>query len=121
MIRDGFVARWRDDDYDASPDGTDVRLYRSMPADGFVEVRPGRYVRVVPATEVTELAYVRTACTWRGHPFIVLGEQDGWLRLEYTGGHWPVAEELGLEVFDYGVYQGWAPPGEVTDLRQQWV
>ncbi|MFC7549078.1 hypothetical protein [Plantactinospora sp. GCM10030261] len=119
MIRDGFVARWRGDEYDASPHGTEVRLYRVDPADGFTEVRPGRYVRVVPMTEVSGVEYVRTACTWRGQPFIVLGEQDGWLRLEYTGGHWPVAEALGLETFDYGVYQGWAPAGDVTDLREQ--
>ena len=51
----------------------------------------------------------------------MLGEHDGWLRVEYTGGvgRWPQA--LGLEVFDFGVYQGWAPAAEVTDLREQRV
>jgi hypothetical protein len=117
-MRDGFVARWRGEEYDASPDGERVRLYRAEPADGFTEARPGRYVRVVPAADVADLSYVRTTCTWRGEPFIVLGEHDGWLRLEYTGGRAPVAEALRLEVFDFGVYQGWAKVTEVADLRE---
>ncbi|MFX0593447.1 hypothetical protein [Melissospora conviva] len=118
MIYDGYLARWRDADYPASPDGDDVRLYRDNPAEGFTEVAPQRYVRVVPATEVSAIVYVRTACTWQGQPFVVLAEHGDWLRLEYTGGRWPVAEALGLEVFEYGVYQGWAPAAEVADLRQ---
>ncbi|MER7455614.1 hypothetical protein [Micromonospora sp. NPDC126480] len=118
MTRDGFVARWQGREYQASPDGDGVRLYRPDEGDGFTEVRPGRYVRVVPAAEVDDLVYVRTTCTWKGQPFIVLGEHDGWLRVEYTGGRWPVAEALGLEVFDFGVYQGWAPAAEVSDLSE---
>jgi len=117
-MRDGYVARWRDREYDASPDGDQVRIYQPQPGDGFEQVRPGRYVRVVPASEVDDLAYVRTICLWRGEPFIVLAEHDGWLRVEYTGGRAPVAEALGLEVFDFGVYQGWAPANEVTDIRE---
>ncbi len=118
MIRDGYVARWQGREYQASPDGDDVRLYRPDAGEGFTEVRDGRHLRVVPAAEVDDLVYVRTACTWKGQPFIVLGEHDGWLRVEYTGGRWPVAEALGLEVFDFGVYQGWAPAAEVSDLRE---
>ena len=56
---------------------------------------------------------MRTTCVWRGEPFIVLAEHEGWLRVEYTGGLAPVARELGLEEFDFGVYQGWAPAAEV--------
>ena len=33
-------------------------------------------------------------------------------------GRGPIAESLGLEVFDFGVYQGWAPATEVTELRE---
>ena len=117
MIRDGYVARWQGAEYEASPDGEQVRLYRPDAADGFEEVRPGRYRRAVPATDV-KLDYVRTLCTWRGQPFIVLAEHDGWLRLEYTGGLAPVATQLGLEEFDYGVYQGWAPKSEVGEIRE---
>ena len=54
-MRDGYVARWQGREYQASPDGDHVRIYQPEPADGFDEVRPGRYVRVVPAGEVEEL------------------------------------------------------------------
>lgn len=118
-MRDGYTARWRNQEYEASPDGETVRLYRSEQTSGFDEVRAGRYCRIVPVSQVEDLAYVRTTCTWRGAPFIVLGEHDGWLRLEYTGGRRPVAESLGLEEFDFGVYQGWAPANEVVNIREQ--
>jgi hypothetical protein len=117
-MRDGYVARWRGREYEASPDGTDLRLYSSEPADGFTMVRPGRYMRVVPVSVVDEFCYVRTTCKWKGEPFIVLGEADGWLRVEYTGGKAPVARTLGLEEFDFGVYQGWVPLAEVTNLGE---
>ncbi|MGI5211566.1 hypothetical protein [Plantactinospora sp. CA-290183] len=121
MMRDGYVALWHGREYEASPAGDEVRLYSSEPADGFEEVRPGRFVRVVPEAEVEELVYVRTRCSWQGQPFIVLAQHDNWLRLEYTGGRAPVALSLGLEAFDFGVYQGWAPAAEVTDLRERRV
>jgi hypothetical protein len=118
LIRDGYAARWHGTEFEASPDGDEVRLYRPDPVEGFDEVRGGRFRRVVPADEVDELVYLRTTCLWRDHPFIVLGEHDGWLRVEYTGGLAPMAAELGLEEFDYGVYQGWAPREEVRELRE---
>lgn len=119
-MRDGFVALWRGREYDATPDGAGVRIYAAEPDDGFEEVRPGRYVRGLTGDEV-ELAYVRTTCAWRGHPFIVLAQHDDWLRVEYTGGRAPVARALGLEEFDFGVYQGWAPVAEVTEIREHRV
>lgn len=115
-MRDGYLARWRGMDYEASPAGDSVRLYRPTEADGFEQVREGRYVRVVPMSELEGLSYVRTVCSWRGEPFIVLAEHESWLRLEYTGGKAPVARSLGLEEFEFGVYQGWVPAAEVTDL-----
>lgn len=120
-MRDGYYADWRGKEYEVSPDGTNMRLYSTEPEEGFTEVRPGRYVRVLPAEQVANFAYVRTTCTWHGEPFIVLGEADGWLRVEYTGGKAPVARTLGLEEFDYGVYQGWAPVSEVTNIAEQRV
>ena len=120
-MRDGYVATWQGREYDASPDGDSVRIYAPEPADGFTEVRPGRWVRVLQPHEYEDLVYVRTTCTWRGEPFIVLAEADTWLRVEYTGGRAPVARQLGLEEFDYGVYQGWAPVTEVTELREHRV
>jgi hypothetical protein len=119
-MRDGYLARWNGQEYEASPDGDNMRLYRSDPADGFEEVRTDRFRRVVPAAEV-QLTYVRTMCSWKGAPFIVLGEHDGWLRVEYTGGRRPIAESMALEEFDFGVYQGWAPAHEVTQIREHQV
>jgi hypothetical protein len=118
-MRDGYVATWHGTEYEASPAEDDVRLYSTTPVEGFEELRSGRYRRVVPADEVSDLVYVRTLATWRGEPFTVLGQHEEWLRVEYTGGKAPVAAALQLEEFDYSVYQGWAPAAEVSDLREQ--
>jgi hypothetical protein len=117
-MRDGYFASWRGVEYEASPDGDQMRLYCATAMEGFTQIRAGRHVRVVDADQVTDFGYVRTTCTWQGEPFIVLGESDGWLRLEYTGGKAPVARTLGLEEFDFGVYQGWAPVADVTNLSE---
>ncbi|MEV4351792.1 hypothetical protein AB0J83_45650 [Actinoplanes sp. NPDC049596] len=119
MMRDGYVATWQGREYDAVPDGDNVRIYQTEPGAGFEEVRPGRFVRVLSPNEYEELVYVRTACSWRGAPFIVLAETDSWLRVEYAGGRSPIARQLGLEEFDFGVYQGWAPIHEVSELHEQ--
>src|SRR6185295_2116237 len=100
-MRDGYVVTWRGREYDAAPDGDRARIYAPEPGDGFEEMR--------------------TTCTWRGQPFIVLAEAGAWLRVEYTGGRAPVARALGLEEFDFGVYQGWAPVQEVNDLYEHSV
>src|SRR6266511_1820727 len=42
MIRDGYLARWRGREYEASPDGDQVRLYRPDAAEGFEQVRADR-------------------------------------------------------------------------------
>ena len=120
MIRDGYTARWRGSEYDAVPgvDG-EVRLYSATPAEGFEEVRPGRYVHIARDTEVEDLRYVRTHCTWRGEPFVVIGEHSGWVRLEYAGGHAPVAAALELETVDIGVYQAWVSREEIDQLREE--
>ena len=118
-VRDGYLVRWRGREYEGSPgaDG-EFRLYTADPADGFAELRPGRHRRIVPAAEVEGLRYVRTVCTWRGEPFIVVGEHESWLRVEYAGGRAPVAEQLGLDRVDHGVWQSWAPREDVEDLRE---
>jgi|SRR4051812_21174478 hypothetical protein len=117
-MRDGYQATYKGVIYEASPDGDTLRLYTAEPADGFTKVNDRRYRMIVPLDTADNFCYVRTTCVWRGEPFIVLGEHEGWLRVEYTGGKAPVATTLGLEEFDFGVYQGWAPANEVTDLRE---
>lgn len=122
MSRDGYVARWQDGDYEASPgaDG-DVRLYSAEPLEGFEELAPGRHRRVVPPDEIESLRYLRTTCGWRGERFAVVGEHETWLRVEYLGGRAPVAERLGLDRIDHGVWQTWAPQAEIQDLREEFI
>lgn len=122
MIRDGYLARWLGREYEASPgaDG-EVRLYTGEPAEGFEEIRPGRHRRIVPSGEVEGLRYVRTTCSWRGERFVVVGEHDSWLRVEYAGGRAPVAERLGLDRIDHGVWQTWAARAEVENLREEFI
>jgi hypothetical protein len=117
-MRDGFYAVWHGKEYEASPDGVQIRLYTGGPEDGFTEAAPGRYVRVAAPQEIDHFAYVKIRCTWQGHPFQVLGEHEDWVRVEYTGGQTTVAEALGLDMFDRGVYQTWAPRGELQDVRE---
>jgi hypothetical protein len=124
VTRDGYVARWAGAEYEASPDvGPDalrIRLYRPDPADGFDEVAPDRYRRVVALDEVERLMYVTQVCTCQGEPFRVVGERgDEWLRVEYTGGQAPVAERLGLDRVERGVYQAWVWRGDARGLRDE--
>jgi len=120
VIRDGYYARWQGDEYDAVPSSAGAHLYTSRPgmAD-FEPVGTGRYRRVVSFSELDEFGYVVTAGTFRGEPVKVLAEHEQWLRVEYTGGRAPVAERLGLDRFDRGVYQSWVPRFEVVDIHEE--
>lgn len=117
-----YRARWHGDEYSAGadprPDQLWMRLYRTSQADGFEEVEPGRYVRVVTAAECETILHVTTVCEWQGVPFQVHGEQDGDLLLEYTGGLAPVAQRLQLQRIERGVYRAWIPRAEVRMLRE---
>jgi hypothetical protein len=118
-MRDGYFAIWQGTEYEASPDGDLVRLYAKTRTDGFVEAGQDRFLNVVPVKEIDGLVYVRTLCLWQGEPFQVLGEHEQWVRVEYVGGHTTVAERLGLQPYDRGVYQAWAPRTELTELREE--
>ncbi|MFC4337350.1 hypothetical protein [Salininema proteolyticum] len=120
-MRDGYVARWKGVEYDSSPDGMHVRLYSPTPGEGFVQIEQDRFRRGVPLTELDDFFYVRTAAKWRGEPFYVLGENSNWLRLEYCGSNPDAAARLGLETYDAGVYQAWAPRDEVSDIVEEYI
>lgn len=115
-VRNGYLATWYGVEYEASPGPDGVRLYRTDPADGFTEVAAGRYLRVVAPDEVT-VRYVQTTCAWQGVRFVVLGTHGSWLRVECLEDD-ATADRLGLERFDEGVRQGWAPMDRVTDLSE---
>ena len=83
---------------------------------------PGRHVRVVPADRGRRagvrphhlhLARASRSSCW---PSTTAGCGSSTPAVAA-----PVAESLGLEEFDFGVYQGWAPATEVTDLREHRV
>jgi len=118
VVRNGYVARWRVVEYEASPDGQVVRLYADAPAAGFEEVRAGRYRRLVPWDELDWFGYVRTVAAWRDLPVLVLAERDGQVRVEYLGGVAPLALEAGLTRTEPGVYQGWVPRAEVVAVQE---
>jgi hypothetical protein len=120
VSRDGYVARWRNADYEATPgaDG-EIRLYSAVPVEGFEEALPGRFVRIVGGDEIENLRYVRSRCNWHGEPFVVIGEHDDWVRVEYVGGRAPVAAELELDRVDIGVHQTWVPRDELHDIYEE--
>ncbi len=119
-MRDGYYARWRGAEYEAAPSSAGAHLYTERSdCQGFVEVAPGRYRRVVSFSELDEFGYLVTVGAFRGEPVKVLAEHEQWLRVEYTGGRSPRAVQLGLDRFDRGVYQSWVPRNEVTGLRVQ--
>ncbi|WP_025273578.1 hypothetical protein [Haloglycomyces albus] len=120
-MRDGYIARWKGVEYDSSPDGMHVRLYSPTPGEGFVQIEENRYRRGLPLEELDDFFYVRTTARWRGESFYVLGENGNWMRLEYTGNDPNAVGILGLETYDVGVYQVWAPREEITDIAEEYI
>ena len=123
MTRDGYLARWQGVEYEASPDigpdGAQVRLYSAEPVDEFTEITPERHRHVVSLDDVERLVYVSQVCTCQGEPFRVLAERDEWLRVEYIGGQATVAERLGLDRVERGVYQAWVRRDDARAMRDE--
>ncbi len=119
MIPDGYLARWQGHEYEASPDGGLVRLYRDTPAEGFDPVGPRRFVRLVAADDLDWFGYLRTVATWHGEPVTLMARRGNDALVEYLGGGAPVALALGLDRADLAVYRGWAPLAELTEVRQE--
>lgn len=117
-----YRARWNGEEYSAAPHPQPaqlaMRLYRSTPADGFERVADGHFVREVPAAECEAIQFVTTVCEWRGAPFQVHDERGDELLLEYTGGLVPVAQRLGLQRIERGVYRQWVQRSAVRGLRE---
>ena len=67
-MRDGYYARWMGEEFPCGPAHEEIRLYSADPRMGFVAAAPGRFVKVVPETEVEGLYYVVTRCRWRDEP-----------------------------------------------------
>lgn len=115
-----YRACWRGAAYDVALDaeGDRLDLLLLRPVDGAApEVPTDGAEHRVPAAECTDLAFVATACTWRGQPCVVQDERPGELLVEYTGGRRPAALALGFERIERGVYRGWVPRAGVRDLE----
>ncbi len=71
---------------------------------------------MVPVGDVEDFMYVRTTCRVAQRAVPGARRARGLAAgVEYTGGKAPVAAALGLEEFDFGVYQGWAPASDVSE------
>jgi hypothetical protein len=114
VIHDGYVARWRGTEYEASPDGDLVRLYTTAPEPGFEAVDAGRFRLVVPRAEVDWSGYLRTTGVWRGLPVLVLAEHgDRWLVAVFGG-----RDPGGFTPAEQGVHLAWRPREEVGEVRE---
>ncbi|MFI5955632.1 hypothetical protein [Cryptosporangium sp. NPDC051539] len=120
LMRAGYVARWRASEFEAfpapTPEGLWVRLYSERPRDGFDRVRDGRHRRVVLASEVERMVYLRPVATWRGEPFLLRSQEGGWAHLEYTGGDAAAAARVGCVAGERGVYQVRVRASELTGV-----
>lgn len=123
MNRQPYRARWGGVDYEAAPDLVEgrlwMRLYASVPADGFARVAPDRFVRVVPAADCSAIWLVTTVCEWRGAPFSVVTAREADLLVEYAGDDARRAVALGLERIERGVYRAWVRRDEVAALGER--
>jgi hypothetical protein len=55
--------------------------------------------------------------TWRGAPCVVLREESGWARLRLCRPGPDSVAALGAQCYERGVYEAWAPAGELSDDR----
>ena len=122
-LPDGMYAEWQGRVFPAT--GTvrppnSMRLVTDHPEEGFEEVTPGRFRRIVPTSELTALFNLQTYCTWMGIRCAVrVRNKDGTLHVEWTGGNQTRAEELGFEWRERGIFYRTVPESEVTDLHQE--
>jgi hypothetical protein len=100
-------------------DGESVALCATQETDGFVRTPLGRYRKVVPMSELSELAEVVMTGTVAGLPVRVVdlyqGEQGPVLWVSYTEHLSVLAEAFGLRKMDPGVYEMQIPVDALRD------
>ena len=123
-----YLARFEGDEYTATlftgyPEETDiaVHLHRDSAAPQFEGVTSELYVRQVSLQDCEVVSFVRTVCQWRSEPFVVAQERGNELLIEYVGGSYLTATELGLERVERGVYRTWVPHDEIRGMRQDYT
>ncbi|MCQ1951518.1 MULTISPECIES: hypothetical protein [Arthrobacter] len=121
----GWVAVWDGFQFPADVVGDKAVLAAASepPAEitGFRRTMRGCWSREVPVSELDDLFEVNAVCRWQGHPFRITDvAHDGGariFRLFYTGHNADVAESLGLNKADAGVYWTVQPESAVTDVE----
>lgn len=122
----GPIAVWRGAPYAADPleDGTVALAADAEPdaALGFERTAAGRWRRVVPADEVTELFELSVTARWNGLEMRVVDsfrdtEGRPVARVSYTGHDADLAEGLRLQKVDAGVYEASVPMASLVDVQ----
>ncbi|GAA1922310.1 hypothetical protein GCM10009688_29170 [Arthrobacter gandavensis] len=121
----GWVAMWDGYQFPADLIGDQIVLAAaSAPPEEVTGFRPtmrGCWSREVPVAEVQDFFEVNAVCRWRDQPFritdVIHGENERIFRLFYTGHNADVAESLGLNKADAGVYWTVQPESLVTDVE----
>ncbi|GAA1884665.1 hypothetical protein [Asanoa iriomotensis] len=127
--------RWRDllsELPGISPDQEYVQIGEQQSAVHLVGTYRGEEVVAVadPPGEFRVLAMTRAARypvdtlarrneygRWRDAPCLVLRQESGWLRLRLCRPDPESVARLGAQCYERGVYETWAPLGEVTDRQ----
>jgi hypothetical protein len=122
----GPLAVWGATPYSADPldDGRVVLAVETEPdaSHGFERTGTGRWRRVVPATEVTELFEMSVMARWNGLEMRVVdsfrsAEGKPIAHVSYTGHDADLAEGLGLQKVDAAVYEASVPMASLVDVQ----
>ncbi|WP_456844332.1 hypothetical protein [Cellulomonas sp. P5_C6] len=120
----GPMATWQNTYLNADPLGDEVVVVSEVeppPAYGFARTVAGRWRRVVPVGEVTELFELDVSGRWNG---LEVRSVDQWThtdgtelsRVSYTGHDANLAEGLRLSKVDAAVYEATVPTASLVDV-----
>ena len=118
----GPIATWRSASLNADPLSDEVVLAaENEPAGyGFTQTAAGRWRRVVPRNEVSELFELKVLARWNG---LEMREVDRWTndgtevsRVSYIGHDANLAEALQLTKIDAAVYELIVPTASLVDV-----
>jgi len=120
----GPMAKWHETYLNADVLGDDVVVVSEVepPAQfGFARTTGGRWRRVVPRSEVTEMFELYVSARWNGLEMRVVdqwkepsGESSS--RVSYTGHNADLAEGLRLQKIDAAVYEVSVPTANLVDV-----
>lgn len=120
----GYYATFAGREYHATVKDPNVilRSYRGEPeAVGFSHSRiPAvQGIRIVPRSDLQQLTFVRTVCRWKDEPFMIVGIEDGYVDVFYTGsrGEW-IVQQPGIVRTGKLEAHGRLPRPEIVDVYE---